>query len=77
MSILKNFKQDILKNLKIYGLYKENNKAISDLVLKKLDNLPLIYRGNNEIILNSLNKIKKDYSKYTTFINEYFISIKI
>ena len=71
------FKQDILRNLKIYGLYKENNKVISDLVLKKLGNLPFIYNGDNEIIMDSLNKTKKDYPKYSNFIDEYFIPNKL
>lgn len=53
------FKEDILRNLKSYGLYKENYKNISDLVLKKLDNLPFIYKGDNKILFDSLNKIKK------------------
>ena len=39
------FKQDLLRNLKSYGLYKNSHKATSDLILKKLGKLPFKYRG--------------------------------
>ena len=64
------YKQDILRNLKSYGLYKENNKTTSEYILKKLGNLPFIYKGDTNKIMDSLINIKNEYPKYTNFIDE-------
>lgn len=42
--------QDLLVNLRSYGLYKKKDKKISNIILKKLSLLPIIYKGNLQII---------------------------
>ena len=45
-------KQDILRNLRKFGLYKDIDKKESDLILKKLGSLPFLYQGNISLIKN-------------------------
>ena len=49
ISCLFHYKQDILRNLKSYGLYKKKYKTDSDIILNKLGKLPFIFKGNMEI----------------------------
>ena len=46
IACLFHYKQDILKNLKTYGLYNKSNKEISNLILYKLGEFPFKYKGN-------------------------------
>ena len=69
--------QDLVRNIKSYGLYKKDNKKISDKIIKKLSLLPIYYKGDMNYIYNKLNEIKVDYRNYENFINNYFIKNKI
>ena len=71
------FKQDLLRNLRIYGLYNESNKLTSDIILKKLGKLPFIYKGKIEYVLGYIENIKKEYPIYINFLDEYFIKNKL
>ena len=71
------FKQDLLRNLRTYGLYNESNKLTSDSILKKLGKLPFIYKGKIEYVLGYLENIKKEYLNYINFLDEYFIKNKL
>ena len=44
--------QDLVRNIKSYGLYKKDNKKISDKIIKKLSLLPIYYKGD----INFINK---------------------
>ena len=76
ISCLFHYKQDILRNLKSYGLYKKNLKQNTDIILKKLGNLPFIYKGDLKIFEKECRDIKNNYPIYTNFIDNYFIIYK-
>ena len=63
------FKEDILRNLRVYGLYKEEDKVESKKVLKLLESIPYIYNGNINIFDYIVKEIKIKYSKYSNFID--------
>ena len=73
ISCLFHYKQDILRNLKSYGLYNKKYKTDSDIILNKLGKLPFIFKGNIEIFDKECRDIKENYPKYTNFIENYFI----
>ena len=73
ISCLFHYKQDILRNLKSYGLYKKKYKTDSDIILNKLGKLPFIFKGNMEIFDKECRDIKENYPIYTNFIENYFI----
>ena len=50
------YKQDLLLNIRKYGLYKDSQKSFSDLIIKILKDFPLICKGDY-IIIESLNYI--------------------
>ena len=50
IACLFHYKQDILKNLKTYGLYNKSNKEISNLILYKLGELPFKFKCNIQYI---------------------------
>ena len=50
------YKQDVLRNLRIYGLYNENNKVTSDIIIKKLGKLPFLYKGDLDLFNNYLDR---------------------
>ena len=64
ISCLFHYKQDILRNLKSYGLYKKDLKENSDIILKKLGNLPFIYKGDLKIFKKECIEIKNNYQNY-------------
>ena len=64
------YEQDILRNLRKLGLYKDTDKKESDLILKKLGRLPFFYKGNINLIENNLDKLVEEHPKYNNFINE-------
>ena len=66
------YKQDILRNLGNYGLYKDIDKKESDLILKKLGSLPFFYKGNISFFEKNLDKLVDEHPKYNNFINGYF-----
>ena len=50
ISCLFHYKQDLMKNLRTYGLMKKKFKEGSLKLLKKLGNLPFIYKGDIKIL---------------------------
>ena len=71
------YKQDILRNLRSYGLYKKNDKEISNIIIKDLSSLPFDYKGDLEHVKSKLRKITSKYPNYTNLINNYFIENKL
>ena len=71
------YKQDILRNLRKFGLYKDIDKKESDLILNKLGSLPFLYKGNISLIEKFLDKLIDEHPKYNNFINEYFKTNKL
>ena len=71
------FKQDIIRNIKSYGLYKDKQKVISNEVIKILSSLPFIYKGNIEIVNKIIDETKKSYKTYSNFIDNYFVTNKM
>ena len=70
------YMDDIFRNLRKYGLYK-NTKKTSDKILALLSELPIVYNGNLNYIDNRLNRIIENYPEYTNYINNYFKKYKI
>ena len=71
------YKKDLLLNIKKYGLYKKKDKSISDIIIGKLGNLPVSYKGNLKYIYQICEEIIKVYPNYTNYINNYFIQYKL
>lgn len=65
------YKKDLIKNIKLYGLYKKKDKQMSDNIIKELGILPIYYNGNIEYIDNKLNELKNNNPKYVNFIDNY------
>ena len=76
IACLFHYKQDILRNLKSYGLYKKDKKEESNNLLNDLEKLPFIYKGDMKIIEKECNRISKKYPNHLNFINNYFINNK-
>ena len=70
------YKKDIISNIKKYGLYKKNDKFTSDLIIKELGKIPLIYKGNIETFNNIIENIIFKFPKYNNFIRNYFVKNK-
>ena len=77
ISCLFHYKQDILRNLRTYGLMKKNYKNDSLKILYELGNLPIYYKGDLEYIMKECKKLEKNYPIYKNFINNYFLKNKI
>ena len=67
------YKKNLLKNIKEFGLYNSKFKVYSDIVIKKLGLLPLLYNGNMSYFYNYLDNLKKEYPYYINYINNYYI----
>ena len=67
------YKKNLLKNIKEFGLYNSKFKIYSDIVIKKLGLLPLLYNGNMSYFYNYLDNLKKEYPYYINYINNYYI----
>ena len=76
ISCLFHYKQDILRNLKSYGLYKKVSKLDSDNLLDALGRIPFIYKGDMKIFESECKKLSNEFPKYVNFINNYFITNK-
>ena len=72
ISCLFHYKQDIMRNIRTYGLYKSNNKQLSDIIINKLSIIPIIYKGDIKIVNKELDNIINNYPIYINFINNYF-----
>ena len=77
ISCLFHYKQDILKNLKSYGLYNKSNKKVSNKFLYELGKLPFKYNGDINFIYKECESLTKNYPLYENFINNYFIKNQI
>ena len=65
------YKQDIVRNIRSYGLYKDEMKKQSNEVIKILSSIPY-YKGNIEIDNKILEDTKKLYKYHSNFIENYF-----
>ena len=65
------YKQDLLRNIKKYGLYKDSDKDNSNIIINILGKLPFIYKGDMNIIYNLFDELSSKYPKYYNFINQY------
>ena len=62
------YKQDIIRNIRSYGLYKDSQKLISNEIIKILSSIPFLYKGNIEIVNKIKKKKKKSYKMYSNFM---------
>ena len=76
ISCLFHYKQDILRNLKIYGLYKKSYKTESMSLLNDLGKIPFYYKGDMNYFDTECKLLIEKYPNHTNFINNYFISNK-
>ena len=60
IACLFHFKQDILRNLKTYGLYKDSIKEESQNLLKDLGKIPFYYNGDMNIFDEECKRLKKN-----------------
>ena len=67
------FKQDILKNLKSYGLNNKSNKKVSNFMLSKFGEWAFKFKGNIQYIENEYKKLIRNYPLYDNFINNYIL----
>ena len=66
------YKQDIVRNIRSYGLYKDEMKKQSNEVIKILSSILYIYKGNIEIVNKILEDTKKSHKYHSNFIENYF-----
>jgi len=76
IACLFHYKQDILRNLKTYGLYKKKFKETSITLLEELGKIPFYYKGDINTFNEECKKLIENYPQYTNFINNYFIKNK-
>jgi len=60
IACLFHYKQDILRNLKSYGLYKDSIKEESQNLLKDLGKIPFYYNGDMNIFDEECKRLKKN-----------------
>jgi len=77
ISCLYHYKQDILRNLKSYGLFKKSQKKTSLIILYELGKIPFTYKGNINIVNTICEGLNKKYPLYENFINQYFLKNKL
>ena len=73
IACLFHYKQDILRNLKSYGLYKDSIKEESQNLLKDLGKIPFYYNGDMNVFDEECKRLKKKYINHNNFINNYFV----
>ena len=71
------YKEDIIRNLRTYGLYKNEMKNTTNEVIKILSSIPFIYKGKIEIVKKIIEETKSKYPNYSNFIDNYFINNKM
>ena len=76
ITCLFHFKQDLMRNIRSYGLYKKEDKKLSDTIVNKLTKLAIKYKGNIDYINKKLKEYIRKYPIYENFINNYFIKEK-
>ena len=77
ISCLFHYKQDLMRNIREYGLYKKPDKELSDKIIYKLSILTIKYKGDMNYVKQKLENINTKYTKYQNFINNYFIKEKL
>jgi hypothetical protein len=77
ISCLFHYKQDLMRNIREYGLYKKPDKKLSDKIIYKLSILTIKYKGDMNYVKQKLENIITKYTKYQNFINNYFIKEKL
>ena len=71
------YTQDILRNIRSYGLYKKEQKNKSDMIIKYLASIPLNYDGDMNYVETKLQNIINENPLYENFINNYFKKNKL
>ena len=64
ISCLFHYKQNILRNLKTFGLYKQKYKAESEIILDRLGLIPMLYKGDMKIFNQECDNLCKKYPRY-------------
>ena len=77
ISCLFHYKQDILRNLKLYGLYKKETREKSNIIVKELGKLPFLYKGDINFIYKQCQRLSEEYPTYYNFLHNYFLVNKI
>ena len=57
--------------------YKKEDKEVSDIIIKELSILPIIYNGYINIIIKIINRLKGKFHIFNNFITNYFIENKL
>ena len=73
ISCLFHYKQDILRNMRIYGLLKKNMKTKSMELLRELVKIPFQYKRDINYINNRCDELSQTYKYHTNIINNYFL----
>ena len=60
----------MMRNIRSYGLYKKEDKQLSDKIVNKLILLSIKYNGNLEYLNKKLDKYTTKYTKYENCINK-------
>ena len=71
------YQQDLLRNIRIYGLYKKELKDVADKALYLLAVLPLEYNRDIDTVKKKLNNITKKFPLFSNYINNYFMEKKL
>ena len=77
ISCLFHYKQDLLRAIKSYGLYKKENKDVSNKIINILGKLPFIYKSDVSIIKKNCDDIIEKYPEYYNYITNYFLPSKM
>ena len=67
------YKQDLIRNIQLYGLYKKKDKKDSDPIIRELGLPPIFYNGKMEYIDNKIAELKNNFPKHINFLDNYFI----
>ena len=73
ISCLFHYKQDILRNIKMYGLYKTKYQIESNKLLEELGRIPFHYAGDINKFDIECNRLINQYPNHNNFISNYFI----
>lgn len=76
ISCLFHYKQDLMRNLRNYGLMKKKYKENSLKLLSNLGNLPFIYKGDIKIFEKECKSLSELFPDHSNFINNYFLENK-
>ena len=69
ISCLFHYIQDILRNLRVYGLIKKNKKEESLNLLKKLGNISFLYKGKVENVDIECKNIANHFPNHKNFLS--------